>query len=153
MWSFYYADDAPEIKKITREFFNKTGNYEIYISGVVSKEISDAPEHKKITLQQLIDKYKPVVLDLNDEIERLSKIYINKGIIPKKKNDDSVHIAYSVYYQMDILLSWNYKHLVNVFKKKQVIAVNLEEGYNKPLELITPMEAISEEEEKNKNES
>jgi len=146
VWSFYYADDAPEKRDITREFFNKINNYEIYTSESVINEILNAPENKRKLLQELLNQYTPKTLDTTDEIQRLADIYINKGIIPQKKKDDAMHIACCVYYQIDILLSWNYKHLVNVFKKQRVIAVNMEEGYNKPLELITPMEAINEEE-------
>ena len=62
-----------------------------------------------------------------------------------KKEDDALHIAYTTFYELDILLSWNYKHLANIFKKKKIQILNLEEGYNKPLDLITPMEVINEE--------
>jgi hypothetical protein len=77
----------------------------------------------------------------------LASIYIGKRIIPEKKLDDSLHIAYSTFYEMDVLLSYNYKHLSNIFKKKRIMIVNLEEGYDKPLDLTTPMEVLKDDEE------
>jgi predicted nucleic acid-binding protein len=131
VWSFYYANDAPEKKEITREFFDKINNYEIYTSDVVIKEIINAKEGKRNLLQTLINKYDPKNLNINNEIERMADIYVDKGIIPKNKKDDAIHIACCVYYQIDMLLSWNYKHLVNVYKKQRVIAVGYTDGGNK----------------------
>ena len=52
------------------------------------------------------------------------------GIIPKKKTADSLHIAYSTVFQMDILLSWNFKHLANINKEQKIIILNKTLGYN-----------------------
>jgi len=46
---------------------------------------------------------------------------------------------------MNLLISWNYKHLANVFRKKKVICLNLEEGYDKPLDIVTPMEVLQDD--------
>ena len=86
-------------------------------------------------------------MEINSEIKRLAKLYVKKGIVPQKKDNDAYHIAYSIFYEMDILLSWNYKHLANVFKKKKIMLVNLEEGYDKPMEFVTPMEVIADEDQ------
>ncbi len=147
VWSFYYADDAPEKKEITREFFDKIVDYEIYTSEVVINEILRASSNKKKQLLDLLKKHEPIKLDINNEILQLADVYIQKGIIPPKKKDDAIHIACCTWHQIDILLSWNYKHLVNVLRKQRIFAVSLEEGYNKPLELITPMEAIDEKDQ------
>jgi len=111
----------------------------------VIEEIQQANEKKRELLEGQLAKYKPTVLELNEEISRLKKLYVGRNIIPQKKDDDALHIAFSTFYEMDILLSWNYKHLANIFKKKKIQIVNLEEGYDKPLELITPMEVINED--------
>ncbi|MFH1222728.1 MAG: hypothetical protein V1647_00120, partial [Pseudomonadota bacterium] len=95
-------------------------------------------------LEKLIAKCNPTVLNFNDEVKRLADLYISKGIISEKRKDDATHIAYSAYYEMDLLLSWNYKYLSNVIKKYRIAAANLWEGYNKPLDLATPMVAAGE---------
>ncbi|HBE04133.1 MAG: hypothetical protein A2096_11230 [Spirochaetes bacterium GWF1_41_5] len=145
IWNFIFADDAPEKKEITLRFFEQIQFFAIFISGIVLEEIAQADTEKRMKLENVLFKYKPAVLEVNSEVMRLSKLYIERGVIPMKKDDDAQHIAFSTYYEMDILLSWNYKHLANVFKKRKIQIINLEEGYDKPLELITPMEVINED--------
>jgi|SRR3989339_1821387 len=146
IWNFIFADDAPEKQEITKQFFSIIKKFEIYISDVVLGEVDKASEQKKKILKEIILKYNPVILDGDPEIERIANIYIKKEVIPKSKYDDALHIAFSTYYEMDILLSWNYKHLANFTKKIKVLSVNLNEGYDKPLELITPIEVIGNDE-------
>ena len=113
VWNFIFADDAPDKKEITEEFFSEIGDYEIYTSVVVIEEII-----------------------------RLANRYIEKGILTSSHENDALHIAYSTFYEIDILLSWNYKHLANVFKKRRILGINFEEGYSKQIELTTPMEVL-----------
>lgn len=68
-------------------------------------------------------------------------------VIPKKKIEDALHIAISTVYEMDIFLSWNYRHLANFDKERKILSINLLQGYIKPFKMITPMEVIYEEEE------
>jgi len=147
VWNFIFANDSPEKQEITKTFFSDIHRYEIFISIIVIEEILQAPNKKRIQLEKLLSKYKPQILEMDDEIERLAKQYIDKGIISTQNANDALHIACSTFYEMDILLSWNYKHLANVFKKKKIMIANLEEGYDKPLDLITPMEVIQDEKE------
>ena len=46
---------------------------------------------------------------------------------------------------MDVLLSWNFRHLANINKEAQIQAVNILEGYSKPLRMVTPLEVIYHE--------
>jgi len=62
-----------------------------------------------------------------------------------KKMERLLTRACSVYYEIDVLLRWNYKHIANILKKNKITVVNLEEGYNKPIELITPMAVIEDD--------
>ncbi len=145
VWNFIYADDAPEKQEVTEAFFKDMHQYEIFISAIVLEEIQQAPKSKREQLEYLLKEYKPIILEGNNEITRLANIYVEKGIIPVKKHSDAFHIAYSTYYELNILLSWNYKHLANVFKKRRIMAVNLEEGYDKPIEFITPLEVLNDD--------
>ncbi|MBI4723317.1 MAG: hypothetical protein HY769_10070 [Candidatus Stahlbacteria bacterium] len=60
--------------------------------------------------------------------------------------EDAMHIAIATINEIDILLSWNYKHLANINKERMILAINLLAGYTKPLRMITPMEVIYEKE-------
>jgi len=147
VWNFYFADDAPEKRDVTKEFFEniKQGKYEIFISQTVLNEIDKADEPKKNQLMQLIKEYQPQGLDITSEVTDLSKAYISQWIIPEAKVEDALHVAISTVYEMDALISWNNRHLANLYKMEKINSVNLKEGYTKHLEIITPMEVISDE--------
>lgn len=88
-----------------------------------------------------------LILDIEPEmkeIKRLAQFYIKHGIFPERKLEDALHVAIATVNQMDILLSWNYRHLANVNKERKIHIVNFQEGYAKPFRLITPMEVAYE---------
>lgn len=146
--SFLFADDAPELKRITEEFFEnyvKKDIYVVYISDIVVREIEKTrDEMKKIKLLEIIGKYSLRILRLNEDSHTLANIYIREKIIPARKIEDAQHIAISTCNQIDILLSWNFKHLSNIQKQINVRIVNEKEGYFYPLILTNPMEVIYE---------
>ena len=147
VWNFYYADDAPEKKEVTRCFFKnlKLGHYNIYSSSVVVREIENADKKTASDLVSLIKMYPPTMLDVTGEIDELADVYIAEAVVPEKKRDDALHIAIATVYEMDALVSWNYKHLANLSKKEKVRAVSILQGYLKELEMITHMEVIDDE--------
>ncbi|MBI4690193.1 MAG: hypothetical protein HY754_08000 [Nitrospirae bacterium] len=146
--NFLYADDVPEFKNITEEFFEnyvKKDKYIVYISDVVIREIEKTrDETKKINLLKLIKKYSLKILTLNEYSEALADVYIKEKIIPSRKIEDARHIAISTCNQIDILVSWNFKHLANIQKQIAVKIINEQEGYFYPLLLTNPMEVIYE---------
>lgn len=149
--SFLYADDVPELKKITEEFFvhvKEGKRFDVYISDVVINEINKTNErYKKERLLSVIESY-DITKCSNDrdvEISTLAELYLNKGAIPKSKIEDALHIAYAVIFEMDILLSWNFRHLANIKREREVQIVNMENGYNYPLRILTPMEVDYED--------
>jgi len=54
------------------------------------------------------------------------------------------HIAIATFYQIDVLLSWNYKHMAYIDKERKVVSSNLSQGYTHNLRICTPMAAIYE---------
>jgi len=83
--------------------------------------------------------------EIIDEIAFLGENYIKSGIIPQKKVADSLHIAYSTIFHMDILLSWNFQHLANINKEQQISILNKTLGYNYPFRMANPLEVYFEE--------
>ena len=63
-----------------------------------------------------------------------------------KKLDDALHIAVVTIKEIDVLLSWNYRHLTNVNKEMKIHAINILEGYIKEFRMTTPLEVISDDE-------
>lgn len=146
VWNFYFADDAPEKKEITRTFFDKIrhGEYEIFISDAVIEEIGRADDEKKQLLLNIIKEYNPKRLIINEEVMELGKKYVSEGAFPANKVEDAIHAAMATAYEMDALISWNLKHLSNLKKMEMINGINMKEGYFKRLELITPMEVSDE---------
>jgi hypothetical protein len=147
--NFLFADDAPEFKKATENFFInyvKDRIYEINISEVVIDEINNtnnSEERKK--LLGVIKLYEIDAIAINEEAEILARKYIADKILPERKLDDARHIAISTVNNFDILLSWNFKHLANVNKKQKIKLLNEREGYFYPLDLLTPLQLIYED--------
>jgi predicted nucleic acid-binding protein len=151
--NFVYAEDAPEKRNSTREFFEKyvkTSLYDVFVSPIVIDEINrTSDEEKRNMLHSVLDEYpvKHLVLtDNSDEIRKMAQTYIQDGIVPVRKIDDALHLAVCAVMEMDILLSWNYKHLANINREMRVMAANLKEGYTHPFRMVTPLEVMYEDE-------
>jgi len=147
VWNFFFADDAPEKRDVTKEFFDliQKGCYEVYISDVVLDEIRDAPETKKDQLLGLVEKCNPIEIGVTNEAKDLAAKYIEKKIVPEKKENDALHAAIATVNEVDAIVSWNYRHLANLRKTELFNAANLEEGYLKRIEIVTPVEVSSDE--------
>ena len=152
--NFLYVTDSPEYRKATEVFFERVvvpNKADTYISHIVVDEISKTGnESLRETLLETLAKY-DTIRTLVAEGERLEEIaflgesYIRSGIIPPTKVADSLHIAYSVAFQMDILLSWNFQHLANVNKERRITILNETLGYNYPFRMANPLEVYYEE--------
>ncbi|MBN2536613.1 MAG: PIN domain-containing protein [Spirochaetales bacterium] len=150
--SFIYADDSPEKRNITCEFLDKYMNrYEVFISRFVIAEIENTTN--SILKEKLLDAVSAYPINIIEipkheetQIFELANEYINKGIIPKQKFDDAVHIAICTVNEFDILLSWNFRHISNIKKQIQINNINKEQGYLKELYLLNPMEVIIDDE-------
>jgi hypothetical protein len=149
--NFLEANDAPDLKKITEEFFEKILNNDLidpFISNIVIDEINNTPNiEKRKSLIEKLNMYKSIKYLVannkqNNEIVFLAGEYLDKEIIPRKKVSDALHVAYSTVFEMDILLSWNFKHLANVNKEQKILIVNKTHGYNYPFRMANPMEVF-----------
>ncbi len=145
VWNFYYAEEAPEKPAITRQFFHSlpTSPFRIYASDVVIDEINRAALDKRNQLLQLIDIYQPTMLIMNPAADELVNSYLAHQVLPAKSLYDARHIAMVTVYELEVIVSWNLRHLANLNRQQKVQTVNLQNGYTKPLHMITPMEVIN----------
>ena len=144
--SFLFADDSPEKREITMQFWEmlKLGLYDIVISDVLLAEISRS---EIPSFQELENKLSEIVLEIvsvNEDIFLLSQKYIEEGIIPQRYQDDALHIALAAYNEADALISWNFKHMVKLKTIRGVNGINRMLGY-KELEILTPQSWIQED--------
>ena len=72
-------------------------------------------------------------------------MYISRRIVSPKKIEDAMHIAVATVEELDAVVTWNYRHLANLRKSELFYSVNLEKGYSKKIEIITPMEVLNDE--------
>jgi len=83
------------------------------------------------------------ILTVDEEIDRVADKYIEEGIIPAVYRDDALHIALASVKGLDILVSWNFKHLVKHKTRIEVTGVNTLLGY-KAIDICTPWEVIED---------
>jgi predicted nucleic acid-binding protein len=146
--NFLFANDAPDFRKVTEAFFAKhASRYDLYVSDVVRLEISKdpAPIHRQKLLGVLESHpIRVLPMDRRTEVEQLARLYLARGVIPPAKMEDALHVAFAVVYEMDVLLSWNFKHLANVNTEARLMAVSVEAGYRHTVRLTSPMEVEDE---------
>lgn len=111
------------------------------ISEVVLAEIEKAP----LEVRQKLEGIKAVkVISVTEEMKALAKKYIKEKIVTPKYADDALHIAISTIVNADVLVSWNFKHIVNLKKIHEFNRINKKEGYD-ILEIRTPREVVEYE--------
>ncbi len=118
------------------------GRAQAVLSTVVLAEVQKAPSDVKGVLDQILDISE--VLDIDSEMIALAEMYLKSAIVSRKYQDDALHIAAASVSKTDVLVSWNFKHIVNFKRIHQFNAVNLREGYSM-LEIRSPMEVIFDE--------
>lgn len=121
------------------------GNKIAVISDITTKELVDAPDDVRNILD-LIPLSSIEALERNEEVDFLALKYIEYGVIPEKYFNDALHISFASIDNVDLLVSWNFKHIVNYDRILKYNSVNLMFGY-KHLEIRNPMEVISNEED------
>lgn len=115
------------------------------VSNITLKELKQAPENVRNKLEE-IPKGNLEYVALTEEAEDLALKYIENGVISSNYLLDAEHIAIATVERIDILASWNFKHIVNINRIRGFNSVNLREGYQ-ILEIRTPLEVIDENQE------
>ena len=85
-------------------------------------------------------------MEETEESINLADAYIKDGAEPEKYRDDAGHIAVAVFHEIDYVVSWNYKHMVNIAVRRLIDSTNLRMGYS-PIEIISPEEVTGDGEE------
>ena len=112
----------------------------VVISDITLEELSLAPSEVKSVVDDIESKQKEFVM-VNEYITVLANQYIKYHAIPASMLADALHIACATFYDVDILISWNFKHIVNFNRIRKVNSVNVLNGF-KPLEIRSPREVI-----------
>ncbi len=117
------------------------GLFKAVISELVSDEIELAPNIIKEKYAELIG-FEPEIIEVTKEALELLSKYQERNILGVKFRNDMLHISIATIAEVDILTSWNFKHIVHFDKIRAFNSVNLENGY-KQLEIFSPREVTS----------
>jgi predicted nucleic acid-binding protein len=134
-----------EFEDWTRILFDKIiqGNFIILYSKLTDAELSNAPERVKNLLLQIPEKQIEVI-EISEEAKELANRYVAEKVVGKSSMADCLHIALATIYDADVLVSWNFKHIVNLARIRGYNSINYRLGH-KILEIRTPREILDHE--------
>jgi predicted nucleic acid-binding protein len=138
-----YYDE--EFEAFTIPLFDriKKGEFIFLYSTVTQDELENAPLNVKELVQHLNAEYTEF-LDPSDDAVALANEYIAEKVVGQTSYADCLHIALATVYRADYLISWNFKHIVNVQRIRGYNAINIKNGY-KQLEIRSPRDFIQYE--------
>jgi predicted nucleic acid-binding protein len=129
-------------QQITKKWWiNNLVNYDPHISGYVFEEISKGDQIFAARRIEAVKEFKTI--EPSDEINKLAQEFNKRLQVPEKAFFDCLHIATAVLNGIDILVSWNFKHIVNPMVRETLKSTCLELGYIEP-QISSPEELLGE---------
>jgi len=118
------------------------GEYQLVISDLTEKELVKAPENVKTLLKDINLDFELIIV--TQEAIDLATEYLKEKVVGSTSSDDCIHIATATINKVDLLISWNFKHIVNILRIRGYNSINLKNGYS-PLEIRSPKDLINYE--------
>lgn len=113
----------------------------VHLSEISNAELVPAPQKVKDVVAKIpFDCL--VMLNFTQEAQKLEEIYLNEKILGKASFNDANHIAIATINRIDVLVSWNFRHIVNLDKIRLFNSVNLKLGYP-IIDIRSPKELIN----------
>lgn len=136
-----------EFDEPTLQLFEKVklGEITCMYSDLTVGELDNAPKRVREYFTSLPADHLELIL-MSDESLELARQYVLEKVVWETSFDDCVHIALATIHKADILVSWNFKHIVNVYRIRGYNVVNLRQGY-KAIEIRSPKDIIGYEDE------
>ena len=134
-----------EFKEYSNKLFEEfiTGKKIAVVSNITFYELENAPIQVKNRLND-IPESNIEHIEISTETEALAEKYLKENVISENYKEDALHIAAATIEKVDILASWNFKHIVNVKKIHGYNGINLKEGFS-TLEIRSPREVVDDE--------
>lgn len=130
-----------EFSDPSRQFFDEidAGRFILVTSAVVAAEIEPAPDK----IQAFFARYteSATIVDVSEEALELQLNYIKSGVVTESSLDDALHVAVASVSGCDLIVSWNFKHIVHFEKIPKYNAVNRLNGHNH-IGIYSPLEVI-----------
>jgi hypothetical protein len=119
------------------------GEHVLVLSSLTIQELAMAPAEVRRRLTSVPEAHIET-LQLDAEAKDLAEAYVSAGVLTAKMRADAQHIAIATVARVDVLVSWNFKHIVNLQRIHGYNSVNLRQGYLM-IEIRTPREVLSDE--------
>ncbi len=130
-----------EFSEASKQFFVEVdaGRFMLVTSAIVEAEIEPAPEK----VRAFFTKYAGIanIAVANQEALELQSSYINSGVVTENSLEDAFHVAVATVAKCDLIVSWNFKHIVHFDKIPKYNAVNVLNGYDH-IGIYSPLEVI-----------
>ena len=145
--SYLLQEDVPEKMAETLKLWEmfRCRKYDVYLSTVTLEEVSDCAEPKRSQMYKFLSQIDYTPIQITDVMSEIAQQIIDMGILTQKSYDDCQHIAAAVIYGCDCIISWNFKHIVNIKTIRGVRAITNLKGY-KPIEILNPSVLLESEE-------
>lgn len=136
----YYDKEFEEFTKPLFERINN-GEFKVLLSAVLQRELEPAPEKIVKLITEMKSEYTEF-LDEDDDAVELAMAYITEKVVGKTSFADCLHIALATINRADLLVSWNFKHIVNIERIRGYNSINIKNGY-KQLEIRSPRDLMN----------
>lgn len=124
------------------KFFDLVGDgrFRLVVSAVTAEELGAAPEHVRAVLDRAPREHLEYH-EVTAEMERLRDAYLDAEVLGRSSEADALHVAAATALDVDMIVSWNFKHIVHYDKIRGSNAVNRLNGY-KLVEIYSPLEVV-----------
>ena len=134
-----------EFAAVSKQFFDQVrqGRFVVLLSRLTTDELQDAPTEVLRVLTQLEPEQVEHVT-LSAEVNELAEQYIKAGVLGKASIDDATHVAAATVAGAELIISWNFRHIVNFNRILGFNSVNMRYGY-RSMVILSPMEVVDED--------
>ena len=132
-----------EFEEETALLFEKVtlGQIKCVYSNLTESELTNAPERVRDYFETIKDECKEKVF-VTPEGLKLAQTYVDEKVVGETSLDDCIHIAIAALSKVNMLISWNFKHIVNIYRIRGYNSINLRLGYP-ILEIHSPKEIVN----------
>lgn len=138
VFSAYCDPRVPDRQLTTQAFWATLDEFDAATSDLAVQELAQAAD------QSLQDRFRQLlagvrVHPVTEEMTELARRYIDAGVFTAVTFNDALHVAAAVLTRQDVLVSWNFRHLVNRRRRAEINQVNVSHGLPS-MEILAPPE-------------
>jgi len=142
--SVYGGAFDPEFQRASRAFFEQVeaGRFRLVASAIVLREVRGAPEEIRRLAGAMLAEGE--LVDVTAEAVTLQDAYIEAGIVGPASEADALQVACATVTGCQMIVSWNFRHIVHYQKIALYNAINIVQGYSE-IRIHSPLEVIEHE--------